>query len=171
MKIKMISSEMNIDKIDKKIISLLQKDPSITHTEIAKEVNRSQPTIGLRIKKLEKAGIMNFQAGLNLKVADVLIARVDLQTNNPEKILKQVKDCPYIINAFQLSGNYNISLLLANSTLKHLDIIINEHFRNDPEVLKVHTEIITNIVNDFVLPINIQSKKCKCTEKFEELES
>ncbi|TXT66909.1 MAG: hypothetical protein BAJALOKI1v1_240005 [Promethearchaeota archaeon] len=162
----MICSEVSIDNIDRKIISLLQKDPSITHTEIAKEVNRSQPTIGLRIKKLEKAGIMNFQAGLNLKVADVLIARVDLQTNNPEKILNEVKEYPYIINAFQLSGNYNLSLLLANSSLKHLDIIINEHFRNDSDVLKVHTEIITDILNDFVLPIDIQKRNCKCNEKF-----
>jgi DNA-binding Lrp family transcriptional regulator len=161
------SSEVSIDNIDKKIISLLQKDPGITHTEIAKEVNRSQPTIGLRIKKLEKAGIMNFQAGLNLKVADVLIARVDVQTNNPEKMLNEIKDCPYIINGFQLSGTYNLSLLIANSTLKHLDIIINEHFRNDPDVQKIHMEIVTNIINDFVLPMNMNTKKCKCDEKFE----
>ncbi len=161
------SSDISIDNIDRKIISLLQKDPSITHTEIAKEVKRSQPTIGLRIKKLEKAGIMNFQAGLNLKVADVLIARVDLQTNNPEKILNEIKNCPYIINGFQLSGTYNLSLLIANSALKHLDIIINEHFRNDPDVLKIHMEIVTNIINDFVLPMNLNTKKCKCDEKFE----
>lgn len=161
------SNEVSIDNIDKKIMSLLQRDPSITHTEIAKEVNRSQPTIGLRIKKLKKAGIMNFQAGLNLKVADVLIARVDLQTTNPEKVLNEIKECPYVINGFKLSGTYNLSLLIANSTLKHIDIIINEHLRNDPDVQKIHMEIVTNIINDFVLPININSKKCKCDEKFE----
>jgi DNA-binding Lrp family transcriptional regulator len=157
---------MDIDNIDRKIIGLLQKNPSITHTEIAKEVNRSQPTIGLRIKKLEKSGIMNFQAGLNLKKADVLIARVDIQTDNPERIIEDVKYCPYIINAFQLSGTFNISVLLANSTLKHLDIIVNEHFRNDPEVKNVHMEVITNIINDFVLPVDINSLQCKCSEKF-----
>jgi len=161
------SNEVSIDNIDKKIMSLLQRDPSITHTEIAKEVNRSQPTIGLRIKKLKKAGIMNFQAGLNLKVADILIARVDLQTTNPEKVLNEIKECPYVINGFKLSGTYNLSLLIANSTLKHIDIIINEHLRNDPDVQKIHMEIVTNIINDFVLPININSKKCKCDEKFE----
>jgi len=59
----MESKVFKIDEIDKNIIEIIQKDPMLTHTEIAKKVNRSQPTIGMRIRKLEKAGVLKFQAG------------------------------------------------------------------------------------------------------------
>jgi len=63
----MESKVFNIDQIDKNIIEIIQREPMLTHTEIAKKVNRSQPTIGMRIRKLEKAGVLKFQAGINVK--------------------------------------------------------------------------------------------------------
>lgn len=159
---KMISQNISVDEIDKQIISIIQKDPTITHTDIAKRVDRSQPTIGLRIRKLEDAGLINFQAGLNLRVADVMIAQVKITTNNPEKILEKSKECPFMLNAFRLSGEDNIIILIANSTIKHLDQIVNEHFRRDPNVLKVKMDIITDVMKDFVLPLDINMEDCNC---------
>jgi DNA-binding Lrp family transcriptional regulator len=63
----MESQVFKIDEIDKSIIELIQKEPMLTHTEIAKRVDRSQPTIGMRIRKLEKAGVLKFQAGINVQ--------------------------------------------------------------------------------------------------------
>ncbi|MBY9021937.1 MAG: winged helix-turn-helix transcriptional regulator, partial [Candidatus Lokiarchaeota archaeon] len=40
------SQVFNIDAIDRSIIEIIQKEPALTHTEIAKRVDRSQPTIG-----------------------------------------------------------------------------------------------------------------------------
>ncbi|GAG89408.1 unnamed protein product, partial [marine sediment metagenome] len=55
--------KMGIDTIDCQIMDLIQKAPSLTHTEIATHVNRSQPTVGMRIRKLEKLGVLKYQAG------------------------------------------------------------------------------------------------------------
>ena len=63
----MISEKLKLDEIDRQIISLVQKDPALTHTEIADQINRSQPTVGMRIKKLEKSGILQFQPGINFR--------------------------------------------------------------------------------------------------------
>ena len=51
-----------MDEIDKKIVKILQNRPNISHTDIAKKVNRSQHTVGLRIKRLMKAELLDFQA-------------------------------------------------------------------------------------------------------------
>ena len=53
----MISEKLKLDDVDIKIISLVQEDPNLTHTQIAEKIDRSQPTVGMRIKKLEKSGI------------------------------------------------------------------------------------------------------------------
>ncbi|KKK40589.1 MAG: putative HTH-type transcriptional regulator, partial [Candidatus Lokiarchaeum sp. GC14_75] len=72
----MLSEKLKLDDIDRQIISLVQENPSLTHTEIATRVQRSQPTIGMRIKKLEKSGILQFQPGINFKVVDLFLALV-----------------------------------------------------------------------------------------------
>jgi DNA-binding Lrp family transcriptional regulator len=156
-----------IDDIDKNIIELIQKEPTLTHTEIAKKVNRSQPTIGMRIKKLESSGVLKFQAGINLKTMNLILARVEIQTLKPQEILDFVKKCPYILNAFRLSGTSNISILLVSNHLSHLDKLVNHHFRSNPDITSVQMDIITDIVNDFVLPFSFNFNKCGNTENGE----
>ena len=169
----MISGKIGIDDIDCKIIELIQKEPNLTHTEIAGFVNRSQPTVGMRIKKLENLGVLKYQAGINLKVADLCFARVDLQTKSPEKAINIVKNCQFMLNAFRLSGDSNISILMVGLDFKNIDHIVNYHFRNDPDVIGVHIDIISDVIEDLVLPIDLnfeygelslQNHSCKeCT--------
>jgi len=159
----MESKVFKIDEIDKNIIELIQKEPMLTHTEIAKKVNRSQPTIGMRIRKLEKSGVLKFTAGINVKTMDLLLARVDIQTLKPEETVKLVKKCPYMLNAFRLSGTSNLSILLVSNKLTHLDEIVNHHFRKDPNVSEVYMDIITDVTNDFVLPFDFNFENCSLT--------
>ena len=158
----MISEKMGIDQIDCRIMDLIQKAPNLTHTEIATHVNRSQPTIGMRIRKLEDAGVLHFQAGINIKETELYLSRCDIATSNPEKIVQIARDCPYMINVFRLSGEWNISLLLASLKLEDLDKMINNHFRHDKEVQKIKMEIITDISENYVIPLNILFENCHC---------
>lgn len=151
----MISDKIGIDDVDCRIMDLIQREPNLTHTEIAHYVNRSQPTVGMRIKKLENLGVLKYQAGVNIKVADLCFARIELQTKNPRKVIEIVKTCPFLLNAFRLSGNSNISILCVGLNLKDIDYIVNHHFRNDPEVCDVHIDVISEVVNDFVIPIDL----------------
>ena len=163
----MESKDFRIDDVDKSIIEIIQKEPKLTHSEIAKKVNRSQPTIGTRIRKLEKAGVLIFQAGINVKTMDLLLARVEIQTLKPDETVKLVKSCPHMLNAFRLSGTSNLSILVVSDKLTHIDEIVNHHFRKDPNVLKVYMDIITDVTNDFVLPFDFNFDNCGLTSKKE----
>jgi DNA-binding Lrp family transcriptional regulator len=151
----MISEKMGIDQIDCRIMDLIQKAPNLTHTEIATHVNRSQPTVGMRIKKLENIGVLKYQAGINIKVADLCFARAEIQTKNPRSVIEMVKVCPFMLNGFRLSGNSNVSILMVGLSFRDIDHIVNRHFRNDPNVINVHIDIIADVVNDMVLPIDL----------------
>ncbi|MBY9012986.1 MAG: winged helix-turn-helix transcriptional regulator [Candidatus Lokiarchaeota archaeon] len=159
----MESKVFKIDEIDRNIIEIIQKEPMLTHTEIAKKVNRSQPTIGMRIRKLEKSGVLKFQAGINVKTMDLILARVEIQTLKPDNIIKLVKNCPYMLNAFRLSGASNLSILIVSDKLSHLDEIVNHHFRKDPDVSEVYMDIITDVINDLVLPFDFNVDSCGLT--------
>ncbi len=154
----MISEKLKLDDIDRQIISLVQEDPALTHTEIATKINRSQPTVGMRIKKLEKSGILQFQPGINFKKVDLHLATVEIKTKNPEEILAMARHCPFMLNAFRLSGEHNIFILLASSKLQKLDNIVNYHFRNNPQVQNASMELVIEIAKDFILPIDFDSE-------------
>ena len=155
----MISAKLKLDDIDRKIITLVQDDPNLTHTQIAEQIHRSQPTVGMRIKKLEKEGILQFQPGVNFKKIDLLLGVVQLNTKTPEEILEMAKFCPFMLNAFRLSGAHNICILLASSKLEKLDNIVNYHFRSDPNVQSVEINMITEIAKDFIMPVDFRSEE------------
>jgi len=157
----MMSEVLNMDDIDRDIMHLLQENPALTHTEIAKHVNRSQPTVGLRIKKLEETGLLKFHAGLNVKNADLAFAQIEMQTRNPQKIIDKVKACPFMLNAFRLDGQLNMMVLLACFKYQHLDKIVNQQFRKNKDVSQVKMHVITDIVDDLVTKFDFN---CTCCE-------
>jgi Lrp/AsnC family transcriptional regulator len=160
----MITSDYEMDEIDKQIVELIQQDPGLTHSSIAEKIHRSQPTVGSRIKKLENSGILQFQAGLNMKNIDYYFAKVELQTLNPVRLIELINRCPYLIHGFKTSGDMNFLIIIANQNFKALDRIVNYHFRNDPDIINVKVEIITEIINDFVVPVYLETGYCSCAE-------
>jgi len=159
---KLENQVFNIDEIDKSIIELIQKEPTLTHTEIAKRVDRSQPTIGMRIRKLEKTGVLKFQAGINIKTMDLILARVEIQTLEPNETIELVKKCPYMLNAFRLSGTFNLSIFVIGTNIADIDEMVNNHFRKNPNITSVYMDIITDVTNDFVLPFDFESCGFSC---------
>jgi len=155
----MISEKLKLDEVDRQIISLVQQDPNLTHTQIAEKISRSQPTVGMRIKKLEKAGVLRFQPGINFKKVDLFMATVELNTSDPDLIMDMAKCCPFMLNAFRTSGDHNIFVLLASSNLHKLENVVNFHFRGKSDVSNVSFEVVTDIAKDLILPIDFDSEQ------------
>ncbi|MHA1745497.1 MAG: Lrp/AsnC family transcriptional regulator [Promethearchaeota archaeon] len=144
-----------IDELDKKIITMLQDDPSITHSQIAKVLSRSQPAIGARIKKLTEHGILATQIGVDFKkLQELTLIKVELTAIQPKEILDMADYCPYVINALKISGETNICMFMACSSLKRLDQIIDKHFRSSHEISGVRMDIVTGFAKQFILPID-----------------
>jgi Lrp/AsnC family transcriptional regulator len=158
----MLSETLAMDEVDKKIVEIVQNNPNITHTSIAHRVNRSQPTVGMRIKRLEKAGILKYKAGLDLNRTDLYFGKIEIQTNNPNYIHKLVSECPYIIHAFRVSGNNNFIIIIASSNIEDLDKVVNFHFRSKEFINSISIQIITEFLSDFVLPMDFKEEECEC---------
>ncbi|MFT4926215.1 MAG: Lrp/AsnC family leucine-responsive transcriptional regulator [Phenylobacterium sp.] len=57
-----------MDTINRKIVTILQRDGRISFAELAKAVHLSAPAAAERVKKLEEAGIITgFKATVNLQ--------------------------------------------------------------------------------------------------------
>lgn len=147
-----------LDSVDKQIITLLQENPSITHTEIAKKINRSQPTVGLRINKLLEADIFDIQAGINFSETEFYLAKISVKTKDPNLLQDVCDTCPFMINCFRTDGEYNACFLLTSNDLKVIDQIVNTHFRSKSGTKRTKTEIISEIARPFILPIDFNGQ-------------
>lgn len=147
-----------LDAIDREIIILLQENPSITHTEIAKKIGRSQPTVGLRINKLIESGVFKVQAGVNFNEAQFYLAKISIKTKDVNIVQDVCKTCPFMINCFKIDSEYDACFFLASSNLKVIDQIINIHFRSKSGTKRIKMEIITEIANPFILPIDFNGQ-------------
>ena len=61
---------LDIDKVDRQILSILMKDANMPFTEIAKQIHVSGGTVHVRMKKLELMGVVK---GSNLVVDYTLL--------------------------------------------------------------------------------------------------
>lgn len=147
------NEKLRVDDIDIKILKLIQEDPEMTHSNIARRVNKSQPTVGMRLKKLKDSGILQIQAGINFKNSEIYLVVAHLKVKNASNILEIAKTCPFMLNAFKLSGEYNVSILLASRNIKQLYDVVNHHFRANSEVQKVSMNLIIEFAEDFILPM------------------
>ena len=150
----------DLDDIDKSIIALLQENPAITHSDIAKKLNRSQPAIGARIKKLNDKGILDTQIGVNFQaINDLNLVKVELITQRPEEVMAMANCCPFIINTLKLSGEYNIAVFMVSNNLRKIDAIIDSHFRNRDYISKVRVDIVVGVAKKFILPVDFSMEQ------------
>ena len=99
-----------IDDIDRQIIKLLQINPRISYTEIAKEIGFSRNAIKYRIKSLQDEGfLLGFRAILDprkfgKKIAAVISLKTDISDVNYVK--RKLLELPELLMVFQVSGKY-----------------------------------------------------------------
>jgi len=154
MKKKSFNELLSIDNDDKKIIEMIEKDPDITHSDIAKEIEKSQPAVGARIIKLERKHLLTKQVGFNVKEVDIKVAIVYVSTKDVENIVEKIKNCPFINHAFKISGEFNVLCFIAASDLQTIEKLVDLCFRRDPNVINVKTNILIESIHDFVVPID-----------------
>ena len=143
---------MKLDKKDRTIISLYAKNPNISQEEIAKEINLSQPSVAIRIKKLREGGALELQTGINPLKMGLYMAKVDISSNNPSEILNMFRDCPYFANGFSISGKNNLCLFFISENITTLEAIVNGHIRSNESVTDVDFNIVINTERDYVVP-------------------
>jgi len=150
---------LGIDDDDYKIIEMIEKNPDITHSKIAQEIEKSQPAVGARIIKLERKGLLTKQVGFNIKKVDIKVAIVFVSTKDVETIVHKIEKCPFVNHAFKISGEFNLLCFVAASDLQTIEKLVDLCFRKDPNVINVKTNILIDSVHDFVVPIDFQIEK------------
>ena len=119
-----------MDKIDKKIVTLLQEDARMPLKALAENVYLSSPAVSARIERLEKEQIISgYYAKVNqLKLGYHITAFINLDVMPAQKpeFYPFIKSCPNVIECNCVTGEYSMLLKVAFPSTVELDTFIGQ---------------------------------------------
>lgn len=146
---------LDIDKRDREILSLFERNPELSQNDIAEKLKISQPSVSARIHKLKQKGALSHVVGMNLKKVNLYMAKVDVIANNTSSVLDIFKDCPYFLNGLIVSGKHNLCLFFVGEDIATLEAIVDGHLRNNPMVKGAEVSIVITTMKDLVMPVKM----------------
>ena len=148
-----------IDRTDRRIISLLMEKPDISQSEIASHLKLSQPAIYTRIRRMKNRGIITSLVGVNLKKTDLHIAKIEITAKDPWKIVEFFKECPICLNGLITSGKHNMCLFFVSEKLEAIDCCVNHHLRKNPNIIDVEFNVVVTPIKNLVVPLRMYHER------------
>ncbi len=148
-----------IDVVDRKILKLLSQDSEISQVDLAKHLGISQPAVSSRINKLKKTGALTYLTGVDIKKAQLFLAKIDVVTNDVDHLLNAIDKCPYYLNSFLTSGRYNLTVLLIGENVRSLVSCVDSHIRSNPLIKEIEFNVILTPIRSFVVPVEFYPEK------------
>ena len=111
---------MALDKIDRRILSILQKDTTLPVAEIGKKVGLSTTPCWRRIQKMEEDGVIRRRVALlnadKINAGVTVFVAVKTNEHNDawmRKFSSVIEDCPEVVEFYRMSGDVDYLLRVA----------------------------------------------------------
>lgn len=127
-----------MDDIDKKLVSILQKNGRTPLSEIGSHLGMSHVAVSKRLDKLIQMDMVRVTAGVNAEKLDAKVLFMGLETEDldvAEEIQKKYQDCPRLLMFAPVTGRYNLfAVMVAEDTWSLESIIGTCSMRTEPGV-------------------------------------
>ncbi|MGL4600499.1 MAG: Lrp/AsnC family transcriptional regulator [Plesiomonas sp.] len=126
-----------LDKIDRKLLALLQHNSALSLQELADAVNLTTTPCWKRLKRLEECGVIRARVALldAEKIGVGLTAFVLLKTQNHTRdwyqaFVQQVSECSEVMEFYRMAGEYDYLLRVQVSGMKQFDTFYKKLVNN-----------------------------------------
>lgn len=139
-------AKIQIDEIDRKILSYLVKDARMPFLEIARSCNVSGAAIHQRVKRLEAAGIITGSRLLvkpeALGINICAFIQISLsESNKYPLVIESLKQIPEVVECHFVTGRYALLVKIYCLSNEHLMELIVNTFQKIPYIQSTETVI------------------------------
>lgn len=150
----------DLDKIDLKILRILQQEGRITNLELSSKVGLSPAPTLERVKKLEKAKLIkSYHAEVDENVLGIgIMAFIEVSLarqviNAIENFKKQINSIPNITECYQVTGSADYMLKVMVADIPAFEKLISEKLSSIEEIGQMKTMmILSKVKNSKVIP-------------------
>jgi len=140
---------VEIDKIDRKILSILQGDGRIANVELAERIGLSPTSIGERLKRLQRDGFVEgYGARLNphlLGLGLLVFVEVMLDKTTPdvfERFAKAVQTAPEVLECHMVAGGFDYLLKVRVTDMESYRRFLGDRIASVRGVQQTHTYFV-----------------------------
>lgn len=152
---------MKLDAIDLRILDAIQRNGRITKLALAETIGLSPTPCWLRLRKLEKAGIISgYHAHLSLRrLAPVASVMVELALGNHrqsdfERFERAIATIPEIVACWSVGGGVDYILKIMTPNIDAYQRLVDGLLDRDLGIERYFTYIVTKTVKEeTVLPL------------------
>lgn len=148
-------SQLNLDKIDLKILRILQENAKITNLQLSSEIGLSPAPTLERVKKLENAGfIKGYCAELDEKLMGIgiqAIIQISLTRQIDNAIAnfkKQINAIAEIVQCYQVTGNADYVLMVMVKDIHDFESLISTRLSKIEEIGQMQTMVVLSKIKD-----------------------
>jgi Lrp/AsnC family transcriptional regulator len=132
---------INLDKTDRQILSLLQRDAQLTHQQVAERIGSSTSSVWRRIQQLEEGGVIAGRVALVNRSAvglDVcVICNVKLTHHSDDTRVEfesMVEGLPEVTACYAVSGSHDYTLIVVVKDVPAYERFLTQGILNSPLV-------------------------------------
>lgn len=152
---------IKLDEIDHKILRILQENGKITNAQLSKDIGLSPAPTLERVKKLEKAGIIDsYHAKINQQkvglgiITFVQVTLLGHKKSITESFVETIKNVPEITECHHVTGSCDFLLKIVTEDITTYQDIIMEKVNEIDVVANTQTMVVLSTFKDSkVLPI------------------
>ena len=158
-------ADYKLDKLDLKILKILQENSKITNLELSKRIGLSPAPTLERVKKLEQSGIIqSYHAnvdpallGLNVKTF-VLVSLAWQKPNALENFITKVKAIPEITECYIITGDADFILKIVCKDIPNYEKLLYKTLSQIDEIERLKTLMtLSKVKIEKVLPYDYDS--------------
>ncbi len=141
-----MNKNLEIDNVDIKILSELMKDAKTPYTEIADRIFVSGGTVHVRMKKLERMGIVRGStldidfSKLGYDITAFLGIYLE-KSSMYEEVASELLKIPEVLTIHYTTGNYSIFTKITCKDTKHLRDILHNKIQSISGIVRTETMI------------------------------
>ena len=151
---------MKLERTEKAILRILQRNGRISNAELAQQVGRSDSPCFRRVKQLEASGLSSGYAAvveqrkLGLEVTAFVQVTMEKQTDaDTKKFIRCVEAEEHIVECFATSGSHDYLMKVVARSIDHFSELTMRRILKYPGVKNVESSFsLQQIKNNRALP-------------------
>lgn len=152
----------SLDRTDRRILNILQKDGGTTNVELARQVGLAPATTLDRVRKLRQNGVIRGYVALvdsaKVEQSTVAFVSISLQEHGAERLdafRTHVESLPEVMECYHVSGESDFLLKVVARDIGTYEDFLLHRLTSIPFIGRIHTSfVLSTVKHDTRLPID-----------------
>lgn len=139
---------MELDKMDRKILAILQRNNRIANVELAEEVGLSPPACHKRVKRLRDENVIVGDVSLvNPELTGnklTLLVSVEMERDRKDMydaFKRVISKAPEVRHCYQITGNYDFMMVVTVPDIQAYESFVDRVLHTEANIRKFQTSV------------------------------